>query len=60
MMRGLDNLWYRVLYTAHTWILCRVAAHCRRDTARKAKAKSRGEAVRRFRQELAWQKPYLN
>ena len=43
MMRGLDNLWYRLLYTA-----------------RKAKAKARGEAVRRFRQELAWQKPHLN
>ena len=60
MIRRLDNLWYRVLYTAHCWILFRVAAHCQRDMARKEKATARGEAVRRLREELAWQKPHLN
>jgi hypothetical protein len=60
MIRRLDNLWYRLLYTAHRWILCRVAAHCRRDMARGAEVNCRRKAVRQLRQELARQKPHLN
>jgi hypothetical protein len=60
MIRGLDNLWYLLLNRVHLWILNRVAAHCERDMGRKVRAKARGEAVRRLRQELERQKPHLN
>ncbi len=60
MIRRLDNLWYRVLYTAHRWILSRVAAHCERDMGRATRAKCRRDAAARLRQELAGQKPHLN
>jgi hypothetical protein len=60
MMRRLDNLWYGLLHRVHRWILSRVAAHCERDMGRATRAKCRRDAVRRLRQELAWQKPHLN
>ncbi len=60
MIRRLDKVWYGLLCRAHVWIMCRVAAHSRRDLARKGNGKPCGEAVHRLRQELARQKPHLN
>ena len=60
MMRRLDKYWYRVLVALSWWTVLRARACARRAMARKAKAKPRGEAVHRFRQELARQNPHLN
>jgi hypothetical protein len=48
MIRRLDNLWFRLLVRGHLWIVCRVAAHRRRET------------LRRLRRHLAWQRTELN
>jgi hypothetical protein len=60
MIRRLNNLWYGLPWKAHVWIMCQVAAHSRRDLARKGKAKARGESMRRLLEHLARQKPHLN
>jgi len=48
MIHKLDGLWFRLLGTAYRWILRRAKAHCRR------------EKMRRFRRQLAWQRPEKN
>ena len=60
MMRRLDNFWYRLLYTAHCWILSRVAAHCQRDRVRRVAAHCRQETLRRLERQLEWQRNHLN
>lgn len=48
MIRALDKVWFRLLGSAHRWILRRGEAHYRRET------------LRRFRRHVAWQKAHLN
>ena len=48
MIQTLDTCWFWVVRTALDWAWRHGHAHYRR------------KAVRRLRQELAWQKPHLN